>query len=176
MRDGFDGAAYGKVVVGSGRFWRGPAGARAGGVVVAETQHDELRHCVLALLLVSYPALEMALENIHANLIRHHKVEVGSFWRIMAYQLRLSGRIGGDQRNGPGPLIRSAAPFLRYCFAGGDCFLRAIAAAQHGTFLRIGWKLFRSCVRTEDCGDVLAEVVVGSVMRGQIGPQVAAGR
>src|ERR1700722_6737375 len=132
MRDGFDGAAYGKVVVGYGRFWRGPAGARAGGVVVAETQHDELRHCVLALLLVSYPALEMALENIHANLIRHHKIEVGSFWRIMAYQLRLSGRIGGDQRNGPGPLIRSAAPFLRYCSPGAIVFFEQLLPRSMG--------------------------------------------
>src|SRR6185437_17075087 len=83
VRDGFDEAANGEVIVGDGGFGRGAAGPGAGGVIVGEAQGDVAGHGVRAGGAVADPAVEVAEEDVHADLVGHPDVEVGSFGREM---------------------------------------------------------------------------------------------
>ncbi len=103
--DGVDGAAYGKVVVGDGGVGRGPAGSSAGGVVVGQAEQDEFGHGVAAVFKIVEPALEVAEEDFNANLVGDSQLEVGRLGGEVAHEFGLGGDVGGDERNGPGPLV-----------------------------------------------------------------------
>ena len=90
----------------------------------------------------------------------------------MAYQLRLGGNVGGDEGNGPGPLVHSAAPLGGQLLAGSDGFVRTVVALHQRPHLRIG----DARLIAKRGGDVFAEVIVAFAVGGEIAPQIAAGR
>ena len=75
--------------------------------------------------LSAIPLLQVAEEDVDANLVGDAQIEVGRLGGEVAHQFRLGGGVGGDQRNGPGPLVHAASPFFGNGFAGGDLLARA---------------------------------------------------
>ena len=176
MRDGLYRAAHGKIVVGHRRLWRRPARPRPRRVIVGQAELDEIRHGVAALFQVGQPALQVAQKNLHANLVGHGEFEVRRFRRKVPHQFRLGGRVFVDQRNRPRPLVRSSAPLRRNRPARLNGAPRARLPRQHRSLLRIHLRHGRFRIGAEDRRDVLAKVVIGLVMRGQVAPQVPARR
>jgi hypothetical protein len=95
VRNGFDGAANRKVIVGHRRLRRRSAGTRARRVIVAQPQKDEVRHGVFALFLFRNPALQMAQEDFDAHLVGHAQFEVRRFLGEVAHQFRLRCDVRG---------------------------------------------------------------------------------
>ena len=141
-------------------------------MVVGQPHQDELGHGVSALSLIGDPALQMADENLGSDLVGDHQVEVRRLLGKMADEFRLGGDIGGNQRHRPRPLVYAAAPLRGKSFARRNGFMRAIAALHQRPHLRIGDARFVA----KSGGDVLAEMVIGLAVRGQIAPEITAGR
>src|SRR4051812_6965972 len=93
---------------------RWPSGrlARPGavGVVIWNPQLDKIRHGVFSLRSIGLPLLQMTEKHLHANLVRHSKIEVRSLRRKVPNKLRLGGLCRCNQRNRPRPFVRAAAP------------------------------------------------------------------
>src|SRR6185437_17004917 len=102
------------------------------------------------------PAVEVAEEDVHADLVRHPDVEVGSFGREMADEFGLGRDVAREERDGPGELADAAAPFFGDGLAFTDDVARAGRPWQHRTFLGAAATLLAA----EGRGDVFAEVVV----------------
>ena len=172
VRDSIDGAADGQVVVGNGGLGRGSAGPRARGVVVGQAQLDEVRAWCLCLARDRRStASGGAQKDRNANLVGNEQIEVRVFRREVADEFRLGGDVGGDERNGPGPLVDAAAPLGGERLAGSDGFVRAAVPRKHGAQLGIGdLGLVAEC-----CGDEFGEVIVGFAVRGEVAPEIAAG-
>src|SRR5215469_17756437 len=118
----------------------------------------------------------MAKEYVHADLVGHKQFKVGRFGSKVADKLRLCSSIRGYKRNRPRPLIHAAAPVVRNGFAGRNGLTRARLAGHQRALLRVGGHVRGRCVSAEDGGDEFTEVVVGFVVRGEISPQISAGR
>src|SRR6185437_16150889 len=117
------------------------------------------------------PAFEVAEEDVHADLVRHPDVEVGSFGREMAGEFGLGGDVAREQRDGPGELADAATPFFGDRLAFTDDVARAWRAWQHGTFFGAAAALLAA----EGGGDVFAEVVMRETVRVGVAPHVSAG-
>ena len=108
----------------------------------------------------------MSEEDLDPDLVGHHQVEVRCLRCEVAHQLRLGGYVGCDQRNGPGPLVHSTAPFGGQRLARRNRFVRAVAALHQRPHLRIG----DARLVAKGGRDVFAEVVVAFAVGGQIAP------
>lgn len=90
----------------------------------------------------------------------------------MAHQLGLSGDVGCQPWNGPRPLVHSASPLGRQRLARRKRLVRTDWTGLHGAQRGVGNRRLVAKRRRY----VFAEVVVRFAVRGQIAPQIAAGR